>query len=232
MGELLLIRHGQASFGAADYDQLSPVGEAQSRRLGQWLRDTETPPLLIASGTLRRHTQTLQRCVDAAGTDAARLTLPGLDELDHVELLKRHRPDLSGHAALSAELARSDDPQRAFQKIFADAVARWIGGAHDGDYARSWPDFRAQALGALQALVERAAQTQGDLWAFTSGGPIAVIATELLGAPVVRTFALSWPLVNTGLTRVRLGPRQHQLITYNAWPHLAGPAHAGLVTHR
>ena len=232
MGELLLIRHGQASFGAADYDQLSPVGEQQSRQLGHWLRDTETPPALIASGTLRRHTQTLQLCVDAAGVDAARLTLPGLDELDHVELLKRHRPDLASHAALSAELARSDDPPRTFQRIFVHAVARWTGGAHDGDYQRTWQDFRTQTLAALQLLSDRAAASEGDIWAFTSGGPIAVIATELLGVPVARTFALSWPLVNTGLTRVRLGPRQHQLITYNAWPHLAGAAHTGLVTHR
>lgn len=232
MGELLLIRHGQASFGAADYDQLSPVGEQQSRRLGQWLRDSATAPALIASGTLRRHTQTLQQCVEAAGIDAARLSLPGLDELDHVELLKRHRPDLASHTALSAELARSDDPPRAFHKIFVDAVARWTGGAHDGDYQRTWPDFRAQVLGALQALAERAAAGDGDIWAFTSGGPIAVIVTELLGVPVQRTFALSWPLVNTGLTRVRPGPHRHQLVTYNAWPHLAGAAHAGLVTHR
>ncbi len=232
MGELLLIRHGQASFGAADYDQLSSVGEQQSRRLGQWLRDSAAAPALIASGTLRRHTQTLQQCVEAAGTDAARLSLPGLDELDHVELLKRHRPDLASHTALGSELARSDDPPRAFQKIFVGAVARWTGGAHDGDYQRTWPQFRAQVLGALQALAERAAADDGDIWAFTSGGPIAVIVTELLGVPVQRTFALSWPLVNTGLTRVRAGPRQHQLITYNAWPHLAGAAHAGLVTHR
>ena len=34
---LLLVRHGQASFGAADYDQLSERGQVQSRRLGDWL---------------------------------------------------------------------------------------------------------------------------------------------------------------------------------------------------
>lgn len=31
MSAVLLVRHGQASFGAADYDQLSPEGEEQSR---------------------------------------------------------------------------------------------------------------------------------------------------------------------------------------------------------
>ena len=34
MSTILLVRHGQASFGAADYDNLSPTGHEQSRVLG------------------------------------------------------------------------------------------------------------------------------------------------------------------------------------------------------
>ena len=34
VSRILLVRHGQASFGAADYDQLSPTGHEQSRVLG------------------------------------------------------------------------------------------------------------------------------------------------------------------------------------------------------
>ena len=34
MSKILLVRHGQASFGAADYDNLSPTGHEQSRVLG------------------------------------------------------------------------------------------------------------------------------------------------------------------------------------------------------
>jgi broad specificity phosphatase PhoE len=36
MGNLYLVRHGQASFGAADYDQLSELGQRQSVRLGEY----------------------------------------------------------------------------------------------------------------------------------------------------------------------------------------------------
>jgi len=36
MGTLYLVRHGQASYGAADYDQLSPRGALQARRLGSF----------------------------------------------------------------------------------------------------------------------------------------------------------------------------------------------------
>ena len=38
MPEIFLVRHGQASFGAQDYDELSPLGRTQSRALGRWLR--------------------------------------------------------------------------------------------------------------------------------------------------------------------------------------------------
>jgi broad specificity phosphatase PhoE len=34
---LLAVRHGQASFEAEDYDQLSPLGQAQAQALGRWL---------------------------------------------------------------------------------------------------------------------------------------------------------------------------------------------------
>jgi broad specificity phosphatase PhoE len=36
MGHLYLVRHGQASFGADNYDQLSELGGWQSERLGQY----------------------------------------------------------------------------------------------------------------------------------------------------------------------------------------------------
>ncbi|MFZ1974119.1 MAG: phosphoglycerate mutase family protein, partial [Candidatus Acidiferrales bacterium] len=39
MGNLYLVRHGQASFLQQNYDKLSPVGEAQARLLGEyWAR--------------------------------------------------------------------------------------------------------------------------------------------------------------------------------------------------
>ena len=166
----------------------------------------------------------------ALASDAPRLTLAGLDELDHRELLLRHRPDLGSHAAIATEVRRSDDPHRAFQRLFVAAVARWTSGEHDHDYARPWPAFHREALDALQTLVDRAREAAAPVWAITSGGPIAVMVGDLLGMSMARTFELSWPLVNTSLTRIDTGQRQGRLITYNAWPHLAG--HADLITHR
>ena len=60
MTTIFLIRHGQASFGADDYDNLSPIGEAQSRVLGEALsrRIPAEADIHAYAGNLRRHAQT------------------------------------------------------------------------------------------------------------------------------------------------------------------------------
>ena len=229
MAGVLLIRHGQASFGAEDYDKLSEVGEQQSRRLGQWLQQTGQQPDLVVVGSMQRHIRTAELCLEAAGVAAPRLTLAQLDELDHVEIVARHRPDFRSFDAMRAELAASADPQRAFQQFFAAAIARWIGGRYDCEYTHSWPAFCERVLQGLQTLAAHEVRT---IWAFTSGGPIAVIVNALLGAPADDPFALSWPLVNTSLTRVALGVNRHNLISYNSWPHLELAGDPRLLTHR
>lgn len=229
MRELLLIRHGQASFHADDYDQLSPTGERQSTLLGQWFADCGAGPDLVAMGPRVRHRDTALPCLRAAGVEAQPMVMPGLDEVDHVELLARLRPELAVPGALFAAMKREADPFRAFQQLFVDALDRWASGAHDADYTHSWADFRRGVLDALHQLNESKANT---IWAFTSGGPIAVIASALLQADPSHAFELSWSLVNTGVTRLRLGSRGPSLVTYNAWPHLERMREEQLVTLR
>ena len=229
MADVLLIRHGQASFGATDYDCLSTIGEEQSRHLGHWFRQSGQSPDLIATGSMRRHIHTADLCAEAAGVAAPRITLAGFDEMDHVEMLTRYRPDLVEPGAIVAELARAEDPHRAFQSLYAAAAARWISGGFDDEYACSWGRFRANVLAGLDALAMHAA---GTIWAFTSGGPIAVIANALLGAPIDHAFTLAWPLVNTSISRISTGAKRSQLIGYNAWPHLEVVGESQLITYR
>ena len=121
-----------------------------------------------------------------------------------------YRPDLACGEALLAELARSDAPQREFQQMFAAAVARWTSGEFDHEYTRSWQAFRAAVLAGVEVL---ASQDAATIWAFTSGGPIAVI-------------------VNTSVSRVTLSARRSALISYNGWPHLEGNDATAMVTYR
>ncbi len=72
----------------------------------------------------------------------------------------------------------------------------------------------------MHAALARLAGMNGPVWAFTSGGPIGVLAGAAVGLPVEQGFRMSWPLLNTSLSRLRVGTRGTTLVGYNAWPHL------------
>ena len=55
MGVVLLVRHGQASFGAADYDNLSPTGHEQSRVLGAALAARGISADVVVAGEMKRY---------------------------------------------------------------------------------------------------------------------------------------------------------------------------------
>ncbi|MCB1660687.1 MAG: histidine phosphatase family protein, partial [Pseudomonadales bacterium] len=89
MAAIYLVRHGQASFGAADYDQLSVRGEQQAQLLGQWLKDCHLPVQKVYLGQAKRHLQTAQHCLAMTDNLSANAwqSLTGFNEFDHVEIL-------------------------------------------------------------------------------------------------------------------------------------------------
>ena len=54
MATIYLIRHGQASFGKENYDQLSPRGWEQGRVLGRWLAGKVTHNAVLG-GNMEHH---------------------------------------------------------------------------------------------------------------------------------------------------------------------------------
>ena len=93
MGTLYLVRHGQASFGAADYDQLSPMGTRQSLRLGEYFAHKGLQFEAAISGTLRRQTQTLAGLLQGSGQALEALQWPGLNEYDSAAVIAAIHPE-------------------------------------------------------------------------------------------------------------------------------------------
>ena len=60
MNDLYLIRHGQASFGKENYDNLSALGIRQSQVLAHHLVRIGKAPQEIYTGCLERHFETLR----------------------------------------------------------------------------------------------------------------------------------------------------------------------------
>lgn len=233
MAELLLIRHAQASFGAADYDRLSGLGGRQAALLGKWLARCGVVPDAVATGTPRRQMQTAEACLVECGGPprGSWLELSGLGEYDHETVVARHRPDWADQTKMHADLATTENPRRAFQAMYVEAIARWTGGRHDADYAEPWSAFRVRVVGALQRLCALDAKR---VVAFTSGGPITAVLQHLLGLPDAQAFTLNWPLVNASVTRLRFRPDSGaaSLANYNCHPHLDETGDPALVTYR
>jgi broad specificity phosphatase PhoE len=235
MGQIFLVRHGQASFASDDYDRLSDLGVAQCRLLGEWFARCNQRFTRAFSGSLRRHRETADACLavlpDPLRPPGPAVVDPGFDEYDSSDVMVRHRPDLADAAGIRRFVAGSDDPRRAFQAVFAQAVERWASGEHDAEYRESWPAFRARSVAALQRAVESAGASQ-DVLVFSSGGPIAAICQHVMGLPDRRAFELSWSLVNSSVTRLLYRPGRISLHALNAYPHLESASRAGCVTYR
>ncbi len=203
MGQILVVRHGQASFGADDYDVLSATGEEQARVLGRSLAGLV--PDLVVHGSLVRQRRTAQLAAGAAGWTAPLREDPRWNELE----------SLSQFAVVSGSTPDVAD-RAAFQEWYEAAMERWAGGEHDHDYTESYAGFTDRANAALADLA-----SEGTVVAVSSGGPIAAIATVLLdGGPA--TYRRLLPgLVNTGITRVVSGRRGLTLLSLNEHQHLS-----------
>lgn len=211
MSVLLLVRHGQASWGAADYDVLSDLGHEQSRLLGKHLARLDVSPSRVWSGGLRRHDETLTSAVQAAGWEADVVTDRRWSEFDHVELMRRYDEVSTGN------------PQRPgdFNAFFDAAVARWTGGEHDSDYEESFTAFSTRVDAALQgALGSLGAGETGVV--FTSGGAVAWVVASLWEMGVPQWARINPVLLNTGVTKVVTGSRGVNLVSVNEHAHLNG----------
>jgi broad specificity phosphatase PhoE len=230
MAAIYLIRHGQASFGAADYDRLSETGTLQSRVLGAALAPALRRGCVIVCGSMQRHRQTAEACLDAMGRAREWQTDAAWNELDHEAVIRAYRPEYADHSRLRADLTSAADPHHAFQTLFNDAVARWASGAHDADYVESWTGFRARCQHALDTMLARLPAST-DALVFTSGGPIASIVQTLMRTPEGDGFKLSWVLANAGITKLIISANGVVLSTLNGHAHFEGE-HAKLITYR
>ena len=204
MGQILLVRHGQASFGSSNYDQLSAHGQVQAGLLGRWFAQRGQRVDRVVTGTMVRHQQSAVGCIaelTGAPAQAAWQADGGFNEYDHDEILHRHRPDFSEPGEVQRFLASTENGNRAFQQIFQDAMRRWMGGAHDAEYREAWPAYRRRCVDALHRLVATAGASETAI-VFTSGGTIATLCQHVLHMPDQQVFPLNWTLVNSGVTKL------------------------------
>ncbi|MFT3927100.1 MAG: histidine phosphatase family protein [Myxococcales bacterium] len=222
MSAIYLIRHGQASFGRSNYDELSELGLEQAKILGAALRPRVPEVHRAYVGTMQRHRQTAQGCLEmmhaGRGISLSPLEDKGFDEYDHEQLIARFKPRYENKLVMAAELAATLKPRQAFQEMFTQAVGRWIAGTHDADYDEPWPVFGKRCVAALERVAHALDAKQNAL-VFTSGGTITAIVHHMLGISNERAVKMLWTMVNCGVTKIVVGSRGVHLSSFNEHGH-------------
>jgi broad specificity phosphatase PhoE len=222
MGTLYLVRHGQASFGAADYDNLSDLGQRQSVRLGAYFARRGIRFDALIAGTLKRHKQTLAGILQGMGRAGEHLDWAGLNEYDSEAVIATVHPD-------KLEKPTSPEMYRHHFRLLRDGLGKWMAGTASPVGMPSYPEFAAGVAGALDHV--RANHYGGTVLVVTSGGPIATAVGQVLRTPPETTIELNLRIRNTSVTEFAFTPKRHMLVGYNAIPHLDEAGYDDWVTY-
>ena len=236
MGLLTVVRHGQASFLAADYDVLSSLGELQARKLGQYWVERDVTFDCIYYGPARRQAGTgeiVREAFRGAGRSWPEpVCVPEFDEYPGIEVMRAFLPqviDKHEDIRLLHQEFRTAGEQmvaaRAFEKMFQRVTRMWVAGELASPDVETWRSFCDRVERGMLRVRERG----GRAVVFTSGGVMAATVRLALDLSPVRTLELSWAPRNASYSEFLFSGERFSLATFNVCGHLDG---AGLLTWR
>ena len=221
MGILYLVRHGQASFGANDYDVLSSTGREQSVRLGEYFKYKSVRFDAALTGSLNRQIQTFAGICQGMDTTLDALSWPGLNEYDSEAVIASVHPH-------KLEKANAPEMYRHHFRLLKDGLAQWMAGVVSPHGMPSYTDFVA---GVTSALDHVRTSYDGNVLIVSSGGPISTAVGQVLNTSPEATIELNMGIRNSSVTEFAFTPKRHRLVTYNTLPHLDAPEYAKWVTY-
>ncbi len=204
-----MIRHGQASYGQAEYDRLSDQGRDQASRLGAALPGLGMTPVdAVYAGSLTRQRDTAAHLGAAAAAAGALLPAPieraDLDEYPAFELVAALLPVV---LAARPELAGAGADRAQMDRAFWHVITGW---SRDELRAPGLPtigDFAARVSGAIRAILAAHPGPDRRLMVVTSGGVIGVVVALAMASTPAHGLALAQHLRNASVTELRFRGR-------------------------
>jgi broad specificity phosphatase PhoE len=234
VSELILVRHGQASFGADSYDKLSPVGLQQVQVLARHWQALGEQFDVSYAGTLLRQQETalaLQSLVKTSGP----LIHAGLNEYNGEPLLRIYLRDHAIREGFAADLCLPVKDRKTFQLLLEAATQHWINGTLQADTSDTdfecWKNFQMRVHSTLDELMQLH-KSGARILISTSGGVIALALQRALNLPDNRTIETNWMVNNSSVTRLVYGRGKVSLGCFNALPHLETADLRELITFR
>ncbi len=202
MATLYLFRHGQASFGADDYDKLSQLGRRQAEVLGHYLRDHDIQLDAAYSGGLLRQRETAALALASQAGPVPYHIDRRFDEICNDEQIEHLLPVLARRDPALQELVdRGLSSSKDYQKVIEAVFTHWVSPACDEPRIQSWQDYSSRVGAALREVIH----TQGagkTVAVFTSGGTIATIVSQVLGLGGEHAYKFYEPVFNCSVTQL------------------------------
>ncbi|NYT64401.1 histidine phosphatase family protein [Alcaligenaceae bacterium] len=222
MAEFYLVRHGQASFGAADYDQLSTLGEQQSVWLGQYFAERDIQFDRVIMGAQKRHRQTAEAICSGMGSTLEFTAHPELNEYDFSALCNSLGDD-------HPELTRLVSGNKVdFYKGLKQVMRLWSSNELKGSLPESWADFSQRVSNAKQLIQQSGAQR---VLVVSSGGAIGMMTRQVLDASVTTAIELSLQVKNSSFSHCYFNEKSVRLASFNNIAHLDQPDRFDAITY-
>jgi broad specificity phosphatase PhoE len=228
MGTLVLIRHGQASYGEADYDRLSSRGEEQARALGKFLATQRIDQVFV--GPLRRQQGTIQLAREAAPTLPEPKTLVELAEYPAFDLLQHFMPKLVTEAPKFAQLTQSPTRELA-NEAFHTILGKWARDEWRVTNVEDVTAFSHRVRRGLDQIIRETA-SGARVAVVTSAGPIGVAVGLTFGATPHHMVRTSTVIRNASISELKFRSREFDwhpervsLLTFNSTHHLPPELH-------
>jgi len=235
MSTLHVIRHGQASFAADEYDRLSPLGHRQAALLGEYLAARGVHLDAVYAGTLARQQDTARGLI-AGQPHAAELGEPredaAFDEYDTYQIIMSQVADLiREEPALAAAAENFFTDRQAFKLVFEKAMVRWSAGQADAPQVETWDQFRERVQAGLDRV--RAAHPSGETVAVcTSGGTISAIMQVALDLADDTAIRIAWQVRNAAVSTFVYDADRFSLQSFNSVAHLEVRDDPDLITFK
>lgn len=222
MAQLYLVRHGQASFGAADYDKLSDIGHKQSFLLGQYFAERDIAFDSVVTGDMLRHKETAAGIQAGASSALPVITDAGWNEFDFNAVV-------GAYLHMHPEKRPAENAPRAeFYRLLKSAMFAWSKQEIGENLPESWHAFTGRVASAVARICESDSK---NVLVASSGGAIAITMMNMLGLSVEKAVNFNLQIKNTSISHFFFNRDGIQLSSFNNVGHLDMPERKSLITY-
>lgn len=224
MQKITLVRHGQASYGTDNYDQLSALGHEQAQILGRYFHQIRTHFDAVYTGNMVRHHETAQQI------------LSNMPHQTHDFTQLSHFNEFDFEAVISAYLSYADvampspnAPRAEFYRLLKSAMLAWSGD-HLSGLPETWHGFQQRVVNGVTHIIEQSPEAKHILIA-TSGGAIAMLKGHTLGLSVDKLVDTNLQIRNASYHQYLVSSAQIFETSFNQIPHLELAGNTALFTY-